>query len=542
MPIDPSVLLYGLQPQARTPYDAPDVVAERRARVEQLREAAKAKQDAEYENQLYDWAVKSNLGPDGTPDFDGVRKSLAAVAPRYLQKFDAAMNTAKKSQAETYKLEDDHRAHEGEFVAQTLGDATAENWPDRYDFLNRTMPGVTSRYGLTREFNPTRNESVIKAATLIPEQNKVKEDARNHQLKGEWDTSIAKEMDALAAAGQLTDDTVADVLKRNQDMGAPVSTRQKWNIPLEQIPPLARTTLVGPHDRALEQQAKDALVQTTRGHDIAEGNLNIAAINSATQAANVASEIKTREQPKPGAGGAGTPGAEIVLKPGTANYRQAQDLADGTLTFQDFQRLHSRAQADAPLRAAIYDTARTLNPNFNPAAFEIGYRYASNPKVKSQIGSIKNVESGVPDLLKASDAATRSGATMLNQYAVRPIQLAVGSKPYTNFKTAITAFADELSGALGYGSATDMSREMGYDMTDMNQSPANFRSNVEEIVLPFVARKKASILGQMGPYADTANTAGKVVTLSELQAIARRKGTTVEQEKARATAAGYTVK
>ncbi len=69
--------------------------------------------------------------------------------------------------------------------------------------------------------------------------------------------------------------------------------------------------------------------------------------------------------------------------------------------------------------------------------------------------------------------------------------------------TAQIAFADELSGALGYGSATDMSREMGFSMTDPNLSPENFRSAVDNIIVPFINRKKASLLGPMGQYGNT---------------------------------------
>jgi len=188
------------------------------------------------------------------------------------------------------------------------------------------------------------------------------------------------------------------------------------------------------------------------------------------------------------------------IKPGSQYYKQAQDLADGSLSLQAFQRLHSRSQASEATRSAIYSLARDLNPNFNPSAYEIGFRFASNPVTQRQIAGIKNVESGASDLLKASDAAERSGVTAMNQYALKPIGLKLGNKSYSNFAVAVTAFADELSGALGYGTATDMSREMGYDMTNMDLSPENFRSAMETVVLPFVARKKASILGQMGPY------------------------------------------
>lgn len=199
--------------------------------------------------------------------------------------------------------------------------------------------------------------------------------------------------------------------------------------------------------------------------------------------------------------------APVTLKPGSADYRQAQDLSDGTLTFSDFNKLHSsRAQGEIPVRSAIYDMARQLNPNFNPAQYEMGYKFASNPQTQRQVAAVKNVETGVPDLLKFSDRASRSGIPILNK-ALQLGGVNLGGKSYSNFGTAVTAFADELSGALGFGSATDMSREMGFDMTDLTQSPETFRSNVEDVLIPFVARKKASLLGQMSVYGQPAGGA-----------------------------------
>lgn len=195
---------------------------------------------------------------------------------------------------------------------------------------------------------------------------------------------------------------------------------------------------------------------------------------------------------------------------GSREERSAQDLADGKLTLAQLKTIYpyTRDGSNQQKMAAIYDKAREFNPNFNPADFEAGYKFATNPKVRQQIASINNVNSGVADLLKFSDAAVRSGVPLINQMAL-PGGVKLGSKTYANFQTARTAFADELSGALGYGSATDMSREMGFDMTDKNMSPDTFRSNVQDVVVPFVARKKASLLGQMGPYGGTDSAEGK---------------------------------
>ncbi len=193
-------------------------------------------------------------------------------------------------------------------------------------------------------------------------------------------------------------------------------------------------------------------------------------------------------------------GTAFVVQPGSRDERIAKQLSTGGLTFSEFSRLlGARSAQTIDRKLAIYDKAMELNPDFTPASFELGFKFASNPNTQKQIASINNVVSGVPDLLKASDAAKRAGATALNQFVI-PGGIAIGSQKYSDFKTAQIAFADELSGALGYGSATDMSREMGFNMTNLNLSPDNFRSAVENVIMPFVARKKASLVGQMGPY------------------------------------------
>jgi hypothetical protein len=186
------------------------------------------------------------------------------------------------------------------------------------------------------------------------------------------------------------------------------------------------------------------------------------------------------------------------IDPGTREYRIAQDLAYGRLTMGQFRTLTAYSR-DTNKKLDIYDKAAELNPGFNPAQFEMGYSLAKNPKVQQQLASMDNVKAGVQDLLKFSDQASRTGITALNKF-ILPGGIAVGGKKYSNFHAAQIGFADELSGALGFGSATDMSRQMGLDMTNPNLSPEAFRSAVEEVVVPFVERKRKTLLDQMGVY------------------------------------------
>lgn len=189
-----------------------------------------------------------------------------------------------------------------------------------------------------------------------------------------------------------------------------------------------------------------------------------------------------------------------VIKPHSPEFRVAQDLAYGKIDFADLQKLYSYNR-DSGLKVALYDMARELNPNFSPKDFEAGFKFASSPKIVAQLSSLDNVVQGVPDLLKFSDLASRTGTPILNQF-VNKGGYWIGDKHYSDFNIARIAFADELSGALGYGSATDMSRDMGFNMADPKLSPEAFTSAVQDVVVPFVQRKRSSITNMMGPYAN----------------------------------------
>lgn len=194
----------------------------------------------------------------------------------------------------------------------------------------------------------------------------------------------------------------------------------------------------------------------------------------------------------------GSNGPVKPVEKGTNDFVYAQDLAYGRMTMAHFRSLMAYSR-DTNKKEAIYAKARELNPEFNPASFEMGFTLAKNPKVQQQLAAMDNVEWGVEDLLKASDAASRSGVTAIN-LLINKGGIALGGKKYSDFRAAQIGFADELSGALGFGSSTDMSREMGFNMTNGNLSPENFKSAIETIVVPFIQRKRATLLKQMGPY------------------------------------------
>ena len=157
----------------------------------------------------------------------------------------------------------------------------------------------------------------------------------------------------------------------------------------------------------------------------------------------------------------------------------------------------------AVLKLRLVQGAADMGVNLAGAGISYGFAGATN--VKQQVAALQNVQALIPDMLKLSAAAPRSVGA-INQYLL-PAGSSIGGVNYSNFSTAVTAMADELSGALGFGSATDMSREMGYNLTDPNQTPAQFASAMQNVVLPFIQQKSDALYGQMGQYAPGAGGA-----------------------------------
>lgn len=311
-------------------------------------------------------------------------------------------------------------------------------------------------------------------------------------LKGDYDTSLSSALLAQPQAGR------PQVLAMAAQLAPSKSVRDAL---------LAKWAPIINDDAAIAEAGK-------KPHEIAEEQ-NAAATNArvaANEAANLAVRrgelaVSQAREAREGAAAAKANEPPPTVEPGTPDFKVAQDLAYGRMTPSFFRTLQAYNR-DAGKKAAIYAKAAELNPAFNEADFERGFKFISSPRIASQLASLDNVESGVPDLLKASDAATRTGSPLLNKALVPAAGLIFGNKKYTNWDTARTAFADELSGALGYGSATDMSREMGFNMTDKNLSPEAFRSGVQDILIPFVERKRASLLKQGSVYGQSSNNSG----------------------------------
>lgn len=202
--------------------------------------------------------------------------------------------------------------------------------------------------------------------------------------------------------------------------------------------------------------------------------------------------------PKPDA--ASLPAVEI--KPNSREYRLAQDLAYGTLTMADFNRIYGRAASNANLKVALYDKARELNPNFNPAQFELGFKMASNPQIRQRLVAIDSLD---PVIDKIEGLAKQADFTSLP--AVNKLLSAgkfqLGNKTVTDYRQLQTLLGDEVGNALGVGSGSDLKTKLGLDLVNPNLGPQQFVSTMEQLRTVLQARR-AALAPTMGPYAGVA--------------------------------------
>jgi hypothetical protein len=359
-----------------------------------------------------------------------------------------------------------------------------EKWDAIKPLVSRLDPEFAKQAGDV--FVPEKFAMFKNIGVTAEQQHKMAEDALQSFAKGDKAHGLA-----LAVAGTTDDKDLQGALQYAQANGTPAFMLQKYQ-GVKWSPELvaaAKADVIGPEKSAeLEQKG---VVQDRMTAADAERERH----NRAMEAHGQAIEARMA------AGGASKAGAgpEITIKPNTRESRIATDVATGRLPYADWQRMYGRGAQFAEKKAAMYDYARQINPDFDVASYEAGLKVAGNPKIVMQVSSLNNVMSGVPDLLAASNAADSAGLRILNSY-IKKGGFTIGGKAYSNLNTARTAFADELSGALGYGSATDMSRDMGFSMTDSTLPPDKFAAAIQDIVVPFVERKKRSILGGMGVY------------------------------------------
>ena len=251
-------------------------------------------------------------------------------------------------------------------------------------------------------------------------------------------------------------------------------------------------------DQATQASAKaqadiDKENADTNSFDLSQGQAHYVVDPKTGQVTQVANLPKTSATD--GSDSAGS----TTIDPSSPQYKVAQDLAYGGLTFAQFKSLYSYSR-DINQKLGIYQLATQLNPQFNAADFEAGYEYYKDPKTRQQLSAADNALANIQSIIDLSNAAARSNIPAINKIEL-PAKYEVGDTSVANFDQAQQLLADEISGVLGFGSGTDMKLKLGIDVIDGNLDPATFASNMEQLQ-NYIQKKKASILSETSVYGD----------------------------------------
>jgi hypothetical protein len=169
----------------------------------------------------------------------------------------------------------------------------------------------------------------------------------------------------------------------------------------------------------------------------------------------------------------------IDARVGSVDYDTAYRLAYGLISPATFQKSSGGyGQKGAEMRKELTDLAFQINPNFDEAKFEQGFAYGKSAQTQRMLTAIRNVANTIDGVQKLSDQAVRSNSSWYNSIAQK-VKAKFGNVPANTFYVAATLLGDELSMILGTGSATDMARTMGLDMTNPDFSPEQFKDAMQ---------------------------------------------------------------
>jgi hypothetical protein len=216
-------------------------------------------------------------------------------------------------------------------------------------------------------------------------------------------------------------------------------------------------------------------------------------------------DVSSRVRPIPPQSAAIQPGTDVAIKPDSKEYRIAQDLAYGKLTFRNFTNLYpSRSPQSAAQRQSIYDTARTLNPQFDPSQFEAGFKLFTNPQIRQRLVAIDAL-GPVIDKIKDVSAKVGNGDVQVFNQILQRAKLQISNKPVASLQQLKTLLGDEIGLALGVGTGSDLKTKLGLDMVNPNLSPSAFAATMDQLEDIIQARRQA-LLTTMGPYGQQQGT------------------------------------
>ncbi len=162
--------------------------------------------------------------------------------------------------------------------------------------------------------------------------------------------------------------------------------------------------------------------------------------------------------------------------------------------------MRTSAQNKAGLIDNLFNAAVEANPQFNAAQAKIQFKQAENVTNQSQIAAANNVLTNIDNLVKLSDATSKTGIQGFNQ-GLQNAQYYMGDKDLTDFRVTQMAVAEELSRVFGGNVPSDFKIKYGDKMVDGTLPYENFRSAMDQVkkLVTNFKKTKTSTMGAFAP-------------------------------------------
>lgn len=483
-------------------------------------------------------ALQANLGDDGAPDYDAAIRSLAptnARAATALQDLQGKIREQQfKAQSEQYKAD---KAQNDHIVAITQG-LNADNYAAIFPLLPKELQDK-----LGETYDPQKVKWVQSTGLSASEFTTAQEKSLDHYLKGDYRKAIAEQ---VALHPEMQDAILKDA-------------RDNWNVPLgviqqfQAVPPEQRQAFA--QDAALteDQRATNREQASTREQTVANqaATREDTAAYRAAQLAQGQQRIGLEAQRlKQSASGSAASG-------GGAGSNDAKDIAEGIMRGEQPPITTGLYRNAAAVRAELarqhYPLAKATEDWTATQKYLGTLNGAQQTRLRQAISFTSSSLDLVDDLAKQWDAG---GFPLLNSVTLATAKNGGLGPKAQAVATKLSAQIADLTSELGTvykggNSSTDESLKLAAQNLQTNWSKPTMLANIKQIRENLRIRQNSMSLGVAGtnpgnayapPGTNTQPDEGKSVTTAELSAIAKKRGTTVEQEKARASAAGYTVK
>lgn len=147
------------------------------------------------------------------------------------------------------------------------------------------------------------------------------------------------------------------------------------------------------------------------------------------------------------------------------------------------------------IRSQVLSQIYKDNPNFDSRQADASFAFQKSNKSQLIQASINSANYAAQKVIDLSDKVDRSDIQPINT-ALLQFKSKTGDANTSNFLAAVKIIGDEYGAVFGQGAATDFKAQLGLAVVDPNTSKEQFKSVLNDVVLPLMQARLSAIQAQ----------------------------------------------